>query len=886
MHSLPTAARVYVAAIYLGGILATYGMCRAGLPAIPMTVWQIVFFCMLSIAAAGAKLRLTRSRGADATSTYLDFVLVFAVLSLFGQAAAMFISTFSCAWACLTPRRQRPFQFAFNIALNLITWFLIGLVYTRLNGNSLALHLNVHLAVSEPAHRSLLQLLGNLATECRTIFAVAAAAVTGFLVPSFGVAVILGLKSGKPLLSFWRETYGWTLPGFFAMAAVGTLAAWLFAQHVAVLLIVAIPVAVQTYLHWSNLITSGEEREKHLQESQQLVEELRARQEDLKRVYHATIQTLALAIDAKDPYTHQHIGRVQKYAVATARELKVSPQELEAIVTGAALHDIGKLGVPEHILCKPGRLTEEEFEKMKQHTEIGAAILDPVEFPWPVREAVKSHHEKWNGTGYPEGLKGESIPLSARVLAVADVYDALTSNRAYRAAWPHDRALAFIQEESGSHFDPTVVQAFVRVITPLVEEMALNGEGPFAVGGDEEPTNISHAAHRIHRAAYELWTLYEVAQTLSSSLGMQDTLQILARKLEQVFPDTACLFLVKEKEADGLMVRSAVGVDHEFFEGCGTLNAESRSLRVAQSQTGWLGNYDQDDLLINSSQTACWVDLHAAMIVPIVHEKSVLGTINVYHKQYDAFSTEDLHLLETIASRVGLALYNAIQYDRSHTDAMTDPVTELYNIRYLTQYIEQRCADVRSRQQITPSGEQSALVMERTPLYNPEETLERFYCRATDTFALLCIDVDNFKGINDVFGHLKGDRVLCALSQLFKKTVRQADIVARYGGDEFLILLDGAGPVEAGCLAARIQSAVENYDPELSYTQGTIRLGASVGYACFPYDGQDGAALLHVADIRMYQNKNDRKLLRMINSGDSPGAPLQNNTILRLPHAG
>ena len=129
--------------------------------------------------------------------------------------------------------------------------------------------------------------------------------------------------------------------------------------------------------------------------------------------------------------------------------------ELEGLNTGALLHDIGKLGVPEYVLLKPGRLTDEEFAKIKKHPEIGAAILDPVEFPWPVLPVVKYHHEKWDGTGYPEGLEGEDIPLTARILAVADVYDALTSNRSYRNAWTHERALDVIQRRTpGTHFDP------------------------------------------------------------------------------------------------------------------------------------------------------------------------------------------------------------------------------------------------------------------------------------------------------------------------------------------------------------------------------------------------------------------------------------------------
>jgi len=172
---------------------------------------------------------------------------------------------------------------------------------------------------------------------------------------------------------------------------------------------------------------------------------------------------VALAIDAKDQYTHQHILRVQRYAVAAAKQMGLTGNELEGLNTGALLHDIGKLGVPEYVLLKPGRLTDEEFEKIKKHPEIGAAILDPVEFPWPVLPVVKYHHERWDGTGYPHATRREEIPLCGRIVALADVYDALTSRRVYKPKLSHETARCMIMDSGGTHFDPDVVAAFARV---------------------------------------------------------------------------------------------------------------------------------------------------------------------------------------------------------------------------------------------------------------------------------------------------------------------------------------------------------------------------------------------------------------------------------------
>ena len=585
------------------------------------------------------------------------------------------------------------------------------------------------------------------------------------------------------------------------------------------------------------------------EEKQQHIEELQLSQEHLADLYLATIKSLALAIDAKDQYTHQHILRVQRYAVAVAKHLGLTGSELEAINTGALLHDIGKLGVPEYVLLKPGRLTDEEFAKIKQHPEIGAAILDPVEFPWPVLPVVRSHHEKWDGTGYPDGLAGEDIPRTARVLAVADVYDALTSSRSYRNAWTHERACEVIQKDRGTHFDPVIADAFLEVITGVVEEMAREGDGPLlaaepAAAAVSSPSD--QAARAIHQASSELWALYEVVQTLSSSVGLEETLEILGRKLEALLPGTTALFLLRSTDADEpkseeMTVRSVVGINREFFAGAKTLGRTSVS--VARTRTTFLGAYDADDLLLISSQMTQWTPLQTALIVPISHQGEVLGTINLYHPNAGAFSAHDKQLLETIADRAATALYNGLLFDRTRSHAFTDPLTGLYNIRHITQHVEE-C------------------------------------CREAQPFALLCLDLDSFKPINDNFGHQKGDQVLRDLSALlFLAALRPGDIAARYGGDEFLVYVQGGTAEDAEVLAERLQAAVENYDPGLHHPRlGALHLGVSIGYGCFPTDGTDFASLIADADAHMYREKTERKLGRLAGEGRS-GAGLYSHDL-------
>ena len=704
--------------------------------------------------------------------------------------------------------------------------WLAGLLFLKLNGETLALR------------------------PLPTFTAVVASSLCFFLINTGCIAMIVALCTGQKTAKLWQDTFLWTAPSYFAGASISTLTMILGGHNAGVILAFGSPVAYLTYKTYETQTARAAEQQKH-------IDELQKNQEHLEEVYRTTIKSLALAIDAKDQYTHQHILRVQRYAMATAKHMGLTGNELEGLNTGALLHDIGKLGIPEHILLKPGRLTDEEFDKIKEHPQRGADILDPVDFPWPVLPVVKYHHEKWDGTGYPCGLRGEDIPLTARILAVADVYDALTSARPYRVAWTHEKAVSVITKDAGTHFDPAIVEAFLEVIGDVVAQMAVGPQEWHAgqsVAGPPVTRKSEQAVRDIQRASSELWTLYEVAQTLSSSLGLLETLDILARKLEAILPGTACLFLLRDEVGDGMSVQAAVGVNREFFRGARTISRAGRSLVVAASRQSHVGDYDADDLMLFSSAETQWVPLQSAIIVPIVHQGEVLGTINLYHPEADGLGSHDRHLLETIAERAAMALYNGLLFDRARSQALTDPLTGLYNLRYLTTTVEARCE--RALAETADDG--------RLP--HP----------SADQFALLCLDLDSFKPINDNFGHHRGDQVLQDLARIFRMNIREGDVVARYGGDEFLIVLEGAGPEEAAAMAARIQRDVEEYDPGLIHEKlGALRLGVSIGSACFPRDGQDCASLLSAADSQMYHDKTEHKLGRLVDktrpaSADDP----------------
>src|SRR5437763_8743881 len=256
------------------------------------------------------------------------------------------------------------------------------------------------------------------------------------------------------------------------------------------------------------------------------VEDANKHVEQLNRLYLSTIETLAMAIDAKDQVTHGHIRRVQLHATNLAKQVGVRDDRLlKAIEAAALLHDMGKLAVPEHILNKPGKLTPAEFEKMKLHASVGAEILSAIDFPYPVVPIVRHHHENWNGTGYPDGLKGTEIPIGARILSVVDCFDALTSDRPYRPRLSDADALRILLERRGTMYDPLVIDVFTRVykdIAPPQESepskiglsAITRGSLPLSEGWLVNPSRLDD----ISASTEEMLLLYELAQGLTGKL--------------------------------------------------------------------------------------------------------------------------------------------------------------------------------------------------------------------------------------------------------------------------------------------------------------------------------------------------------------------------------
>src|SRR5215471_16794039 len=274
------------------------------------------------------------------------------------------------------------------------------------------------------------------------------ATVVYFAGNSAAMCTIIGLTEGKSIGKVWIGSYSWSLSYYLAGAAAASLIGFLN-QHIgwqsSLLVLPPIYLIYRSYrLYLGKLETEARMAEQ------------------ASNLHLRTIEALALAIEAKDESTSKHLQRVRVYAIELAKELGLSEDERDALKAAAVLHDIGKLAVPEYIISKPGKLTPQEFEKMKIHPVVGAELLERVGFPYPVVPIVRSHHEKYDGTGYPDGLVGEQIPIGARILSAIDCLDALASDRQYRAAMPLESAMEVVTSESGRSFDPRIVEILQR----------------------------------------------------------------------------------------------------------------------------------------------------------------------------------------------------------------------------------------------------------------------------------------------------------------------------------------------------------------------------------------------------------------------------------------
>jgi diguanylate cyclase (GGDEF)-like protein/putative nucleotidyltransferase with HDIG domain len=565
---------------------------------------------------------------------------------------------------------------------------------------------------------------------------------------------------------------------------------------------------------------------------------------DFENLHLRSLEALAMAIEARDLTSATHLRRLQLYCGEIGKELGLPSHELDALRMAVLLHDIGKLAIPEHILSKGGLLTREEFEAVKIHVDVGAEIVESIGFPYPVADIVRSHHERWNGTGYPRGLKAGEIPIGARILAVADTLDALLTHKPYRPALRLEEALDRLAAESGVHFDPRVIDVLLRRYAGLEERLRQSDAtwvaddlhrlkeafAPIRQSSpppervlDAEPAFLS----RIAQSREEAQTLLEITQDLGKSLQLDESLPAVAKRLRKLIPFDSCVVYLLNEQT--LAPRYAAG------ESTSLLMSIHQRLGQGAAGTAALSGKPVLNAPVHLESAAGSAARRAlsstGMAIPLSGAHSTAGVLLLTRRNPDGFTKDHLRVAIAIQAKLGAALENAVSYEQARQSASTDFLTGLPNARSLHQQLEAELARCR---------------------------------RASSSLTVLVTDLDGFKEVNDRFGHLDGNRVLQAVARALRHSCREYDYVARMGGDEFVFILPGLEehdiPYKVVQLNRAVAEAARSVVPE-------ARIGLSVGEARFPRDGHSAEELLLEADQRMYKVKTTRKLNRARNRG-------------------
>ncbi|MDR3637629.1 MAG: diguanylate cyclase [Isosphaeraceae bacterium] len=522
-----------------------------------------------------------------------------------------------------------------------------------------------------------------------------------------------------------------------------------------------------------------------------LFHELRRSNDELAAAYDATIDGWSRALDLRDEETEGHSLRVTEMTLRLARAMGIPESQMPHLRRGALLHDIGKMGVPDRILRKPGPLSEEEWRIMRRHPQYAHEMLWPIEFLRPALEIPYCHHERWDGTGYPRGLKGVEIPLVARIFAAVDVWDALRSDRPYRPAWSERRVCQHLRSVAGTHLDPDVVEI-------LLGQLATQSEGAGSAARDEAPAGYM-AAGQTRLAA--------LGSDLAADPG-QSSLPILVA--------------ADHSPAADAMIRTLQELGHEVL----VANNADEAWRLVQQGSARLVISDWAMSGIDGPRLCRRIrGLSGHPYVYVIVMTALGGSgdrLECLHAGADDFLTKPLDLRE-LAARLEIA--RRILSMQEELEQKNARLAELVTIDALT------------------------TLKNRRHFYDSLEAAFALAVRIDQPFSILLLDVDEFKRYNDTFGHPSGDEVLCTLANLLRANSREQDVPARIGGEEFAILLPATDSEGVRAFAERLRLTIHEAPwPRVPVT-------ASFGLATFDVSTPDSASLVEQADRALYVSK-------------------------------
>ncbi len=799
MGSLPVVARLFVGLVVAAGVAALVAFLPQGPPPDAPLLALLV---AASVLASVFKVDLPIGRGRSTLT--IAYVVNIASLVLVGTGLTMLMAALG-AWSQSTfpvTRRNPLHRKLFAMASLVLTVVASGTVYRLLGGP-----------------------VGFAAGLQPIAVPLFAATAMYFVVNTITVATVSALSSGQSPSRVWYDGVLWSAPGYFVgtLAAMGGIGLLQFLGPVmAPVIVVPLCLLFSAFKAYVNRIQAE-----------------RRRVEEVSHLHLETLEALASAIDAKDQLAPGHIRRVQHHATALAEACGMDEREVRGVQTAALLHDIGKIAVPDHILSKPGALSAAEFQKIRSHPKFGADIVAAVPFPYPVTPLILGHHERWDGNGYPAGLKGEDIPLGARILALVDFFDVVMTERPYHKAATLNDALALLREESGRGFDPALVDQFIELLPSLraadAAETLVALERPIAprpvpakprrpaAGSQDRVLKDIALAHR------EIYALYEMAQAMGSSLGIADTMTLIASKLESLVPYECCALFLFDRDSDTMACRFANGVDAATIRQIVLRRGDGLTGLVAKDGRTLLNGRPSADLEA-AGLSGEPLTLQAALSCPLVLGDELIGVMGVYHTEDGFFNDDHRRLMERVSEQASAVIRNSLRFEQTQEDSLTDALTGLPNTRYLYMHLSQELA--RSQRQRSP-------------------------------VALIVIDLDDFKAINDTYGHHVGDRALREVAEALRRAIRPYDVCVRYAGDEFIVVLSNCGREEGEVKQQEIQGAIDAVYFE-ARAEKRLQIRASIGLAIFPADGEVYESLLATADRRMYGDKSRRKTFRPV----------------------
>lgn len=568
--------------------------------------------------------------------------IVFVSTLLFGPAAGTVTAAVEALVMSLRlPQRLRtPHRILFNAGALSVSVFPSALLYFRLIGGD----------QRHPVYERLGDFVGPA-----YIFATSV-----FLLNSLLVALAVSIERNESAFRVWRQQFSWLSASYLASAAIAAIVVVLMKSVDVALAVVLLPLSIVSFLAIKTTLGRLDDTNKHLIA--------------VNALHLSTIETLAMAIDAKDQVTHGHIRRVQRFAVALADSLGVvDSRQLRAIEAAALLHDMGKLAIPEFILNKPGRLTAREFSMMQTHVTVGADLLSSIDFPYPVVPIVRHHHENWNGTGYPERLRGAEIPIGARILAVVDCYDALTSHRPYRPAMAPAIALDILLQRRGTMYDPLVVDAFVAVHASLnagEDSHAL----PAALLANQSESAEMAADTELPAYDVSISTLRALARLTPFPPG--PSLHIACRHLVDCVRsvasfDTVALFVLDETSSTMAPL---------YTEGPASRALERMRIPVAERLSGWVAAHKtavwNSDAALDLAPSDVRTNLATASSLPLVVDTSVVAVLTLYGLPHQEVSLDQRRTLERLQPALGQPIEQALHRPAVSIDCRVEEVRE------------------------------------------------------------------------------------------------------------------------------------------------------------------------------------------------------------------